>query len=163
MDGSGGGGAAKRLKSQMADTNSISGTIVIQNNCNNSQLSSPDLSEANEMHRYSSSSTNLAMANIGNDDKEDKHRSSLLKIPGVIKAEQQQSVGFNFASFRSLAHLLLACNPLHSHLNYLTSQPQHDYSAFNHSNTSFTMDSVFFSHSHFTVSSSKAQTDLAST
>lgn len=91
MDGSG-----KRLKSQMADTNSISGTIVIQNNCNNSQLSSPDMSEANEMHRYSSSSMNLATATsapptttTGNDDKDDKHKLSLLKIPGVIKTEQQ--------------------------------------------------------------------------
>ncbi|XP_055304336.1 voltage-dependent T-type calcium channel subunit alpha-1G [Sitodiplosis mosellana] len=89
MDGSGGGGVAKRLKSQMADTNSISGTIVIQNNCNNSQLSSPDMSEANEMHRYSTSSANLATANSRNDDKDDKHKSSLLKIPGVIKTEQQ--------------------------------------------------------------------------
>lgn len=97
MDGGGGICGAKRLKSQMADTNSISGTIVIQNNCNNSQLSSPDMSEANEMHRYSSSSANLATANSGNDDKDDKHKLSLLKIPGVIKTEQQ-SVGFFFSS-----------------------------------------------------------------
>lgn len=59
------------------------------------------MSEANEiMHRYSSSSMNLAtMANGGGggggggDDKDDKHKSSLLKIPGVIKMEQQ-SVGW---------------------------------------------------------------------
>lgn len=93
MDG--GGGSGKRLRSQMADTNSISGTIVIQNNCNNSQLSSPDMSEANELHRYSSSSANVATANSGNDDKDDKHRSSLLRIPGVIKTEQQ-TVRFHF-------------------------------------------------------------------
>lgn len=92
------GGKARHLKSQMADTNSISGTIAIpNNNCNNSQLSSPDMSEANEiMHRHSSSSVNLAtMANSGNDGKDDKHKSSLLKIPGVIKMEQQ-SVGWIF-------------------------------------------------------------------
>lgn len=78
---------AKRLKSQMADTNSISGTIVIQNNCNNSQLSSPDVSEANEIQRFSCSSA--APPSSGNDEKDDKHKSSLLKIPGVIKTEQQ--------------------------------------------------------------------------
>ncbi|XP_031625019.1 voltage-dependent T-type calcium channel subunit alpha-1G isoform X2 [Contarinia nasturtii] len=85
-------GGARRLKSQMADTNSISGTII-QNNCNSSQLSSPDMSEANEMHRFSSSSMNLAAAapttTAGNDDKDDKNKLSLLKIPGVIKTEQQ--------------------------------------------------------------------------
>lgn len=79
----------KRLRSQMADANSISGTIVMPNNCNNSQLSSPDMSEANELHRCSSSSANLATAYNGNDEKDDKHKSSLLKIPGVIKTEQQ--------------------------------------------------------------------------
>lgn len=79
----------KRLKSQMIDTNSISGTIVIPNNCNNSQLSSPDMSETNEMHRYSTSSANIATPTNGNDDKDEKHKPSLLKIPGVIKMEQQ--------------------------------------------------------------------------
>lgn len=93
---------AKRLKSQMADANSISGTIVIPNNCNNSQLSSPDMSEANELHRYSSSSANLATAMNGNDDKDDKQKTSMLKIPGVIKTEQQ-SVGlfFDFEFFNT--------------------------------------------------------------
>lgn len=85
MDGS------KRFKSQIHDTNSISGSIVIQNNCDNSQLSSPDMSEANELRsKYSLSSTNLPIAsNNGNDEKDDKHRSSSLKIPSVIKMEQQ--------------------------------------------------------------------------
>lgn len=102
------GGKAKHLKSsQLAETNSISGTIVIpNNNCNNSQLSSPDMSEANEIqHRYSSSSINLAtMANSGIDDKDDKHKPSLLKIPGVIKMEQQ-SVGWILFSFFSVCKM----------------------------------------------------------
>lgn len=112
------GGRVKHLKaSQLGDANSISGTIVIpNNNCNNSQLSSPDMSEANEiMQRYSSSSINLAaMANGGNDDKDDKHKSSLLKIPGVIKMEQQ-SVGWIFISNHTVGSffvviVLVYCN-----------------------------------------------------
>lgn len=87
---------AKRLRSQMADANSISGTIAMPNNCNNSQLSSPDMSEANEMHRYSTGSGNVATTNSGNDDKDEKHRSGLLKIPGVIKTEQQSVGGICF-------------------------------------------------------------------
>lgn len=79
----------KCLKSSLYDTNSISGSIVIPNNCNNSQLSSPDMSEANEMRNSSMEST----AHVANDERDDKHRSgSLLKIPSAIKMEQQQSV-----------------------------------------------------------------------
>lgn len=95
MDGSGG----RRLKSQMPDTNSISGTIVIQNNCNNSQLSSPDVSETNEIHKYSTGSGNAATTNSGNDEKDEKHRSGLLKIPGVIKTEQQSVSGIRRTAF----------------------------------------------------------------
>lgn len=60
------------------------------------------MSEANELHRYSSSSANLATAMNGNDDKDDKHKTSMLKIPGVIKTEQQ-SVGlfFDFEFFNT--------------------------------------------------------------
>lgn len=81
-------GSTKCLKSQMIDTHSISGSIVIQNNCNNSQLSSPDVSEANALRKYSSSSANVPSNNSGNEEKDDKQKTILLKIPSVIKAEQ---------------------------------------------------------------------------
>lgn len=80
--------ATKCLKSQMCDSNSISGSIIMPNNCNNSQLSSPDMSEANELRKYSNASTNLN----GNDEKDEKYRTSSLKIPSVVKNEQQQTV-----------------------------------------------------------------------
>lgn len=93
----------KCLKSQMIDTNSISGSIVIQNNCNNSQLSSPDVSEANALRKYSSGS-----ANNGNEDKDDKQKTILLKIPSVIKAEQLSVRDFFIFShrFRYPCHFL---------------------------------------------------------
>lgn len=72
-----------KVQTQTGDTTSISGSIVIQNNCNASQLSSPDVSETNETRKY------LSAINLhGNDDKDDKQKTILLKIPSGIKPDQ---------------------------------------------------------------------------
>lgn len=44
------------------------------------------MSEANEMRKYASANPN------GNDEKDEKYRTSSLKIPSAIKIEQQQTV-----------------------------------------------------------------------
>lgn len=71
-------------KVQTGETSSICGSIIIQGNCNGSQLSSPDVSETTETRKY------LSAINLcGNEDRtDDKQKTILLKIPGVIKADQ---------------------------------------------------------------------------
>lgn len=72
-------------KVQTGETSSICGSIIIQGNCNNSsQLSSPDVSETTETRKY------LSAINLSGTDEraDDKQKTILLKIPGVIKADQ---------------------------------------------------------------------------
>lgn len=71
-------------KVQTVETSSICGSIIIQGNCNTSQLSSPDVSETTETRKY------LSAINLcGNEERvDDKQKTILLKIPGVIKADQ---------------------------------------------------------------------------
>lgn len=71
------------LHTQTNETGSLTGSIVLQN-CNNSQMSSPDISESNESRKY------LSSLNINNiDEKDDKQKTILLKIPSVMKTDQQ--------------------------------------------------------------------------
>lgn len=74
-------------KVQTGDTGSIAGSIIIQN-CNNSQLSSPDLSEPNEVTKKYLSAMNVNTV----DEREEKQKTFLLKIPGVMKADQLVTV-----------------------------------------------------------------------
>lgn len=69
------------LHTQANDTGSLSGSIVLPN-CNNSQMSSPDISDSNESRKYLSS---LHINNI--DEKDDKQKTILLKIPSVMKTD----------------------------------------------------------------------------
>lgn len=64
------------------ETASLSGSIILPH-CNNSQLSSPDISESNESRKYLSS---LHINNV--DEKDDKQKTILLKIPSVMKTDQ---------------------------------------------------------------------------
>lgn len=70
------------IRVQTGDAASTAGSIIIPN-CNNSQLSSPDLSEPNEVaKRY------LSALNVNNiDERDEKQKTFLLKIPSV-KADQ---------------------------------------------------------------------------
>lgn len=70
------------LHTQANETGSLSGSTVLPN-CNNSQMSSPDISDSNESRKYLSS---LHINNI--DEKDDKQKTILLKIPGVMKTDQ---------------------------------------------------------------------------
>lgn len=69
------------IKTQTADPNSISGNLIIHNSCNNSQLSSPDISETKEVRKY------LSAINL-QDECDEKQKTILLKFPGVIKTDQ---------------------------------------------------------------------------
>lgn len=68
------------IKTQTSDTNSISGNII-HNSCNNSQLSSPDISETKDVRKY------LSAINL-HDECDEKQKTILLKLPGVIKTDQ---------------------------------------------------------------------------
>lgn len=64
------------------DTASLSGSIVVPN-CNNSQMSSPEMSDSNESRKY------LSSLNINNvDERDEKQKTILLKIPSVMKSDQ---------------------------------------------------------------------------
>lgn len=64
------------------DTASLSGSIAVPN-CNNSQMSSPEMSDSNESRKYVSS------LNINNvDERDEKQKTILLKIPSVMKSDQ---------------------------------------------------------------------------
>lgn len=65
----------------VGETSSLTGSIVIPNSCNNSQLSSPELSDATETRKY------LSAINL-HDERDEKQKTILLKIPSVIKSDQ---------------------------------------------------------------------------
>lgn len=81
------------------ETSSICGSIHIQGNCNNSQLSSPDISETTDTRKY------LSAINL-NDDRsgsvDEKQKTILLKIPGVIKGEQLTVSVLAFCAIKSV-------------------------------------------------------------
>lgn len=79
------------IRVQTGDAGSTAGSIIIQN-CNNSQLSSPDLSEPNEVTKKY-----LSALNVNNiDERDEKQKTILLRIPSVKKTDQLVIKFFDF-------------------------------------------------------------------
>lgn len=74
------------------ESGSLTGSIALPH-CNNSQISSPDISESNESRKYISS---LHINNV--DEKDDKQKTILLKIPSVMKTDQFLVNAFNVST-----------------------------------------------------------------